>query len=169
MSGSKLIMLQKEAGETIFMQGDSGKTMYKVISGKVGVYLNYGSSEQIHLATLSEQNCFGEMALLNKAPRSATVVSLEKTLLLVVNEENFSTFVMENPHNAYNIMVNLARMVENSTAVIARMDKKMSPADQKSSRDWIKEGMLKYYGEMELRQGNVTSFEDGMKRMRLKI
>lgn len=143
MDNKKITMVGKDAGEIIFIQNDEGDTMYKVVSGKVGIYLNYGTHEQIKLAVLGEQSCFGEMSILNDAPRSATAVVLEKAVLLEITKNNFSSFVIENPHNALNIMTNLARMLENNTKKLIEVQQKNPSV--KTVKTNINDEILRHY------------------------
>ena len=85
-------------GDLIFRQGETGSCMYVIQSGKVGIYLNYGESQQTKLTELSSGQFLGEMGLLDKLPRSATAVSLsEDTVLEEIDEENFERSFSENP------------------------------------------------------------------------
>ena len=83
--------------EVIFRQGESSSCMYRVRSGKVGIFLDYGGEHQTKLTELGEERYFGEMGLLDKAPRSATAVALsDKTSLQVIYEEDFALCFEEN-------------------------------------------------------------------------
>ncbi len=131
---NKSMILVKQ-NEIIVRQGDTGKTMYKIISGRVGVYSGYGEADELLLATLTAQSFFGEMALLNDAPRSATAVALEDTLLLVINEENFALFIVNNPNNAYAIMKNLASMLDNNTRTLKDLSEELSKKDSLTKKE----------------------------------
>jgi len=75
-------------GEVIFYQGDSGVGMYIIEKGTVAIILE--PTEQV-LAELHEGEFFGEMALLNESPRSATAIARTHcTLLFFSHEELFS-------------------------------------------------------------------------------
>lgn len=71
-------------GEAIFYKGTIGSQMYLVLAGKVGVH-----DQGKLLATLTMGDMFGEMALVNKEPRSADVLALEDSRLFVLNESTF--------------------------------------------------------------------------------
>ena len=64
-------------GTVIFREGDPGDCMYEMQTGCVGVYCDYGGPNQKEVAKLYGGKTFGEMGLLDHAPRSATVVVLE--------------------------------------------------------------------------------------------
>ena len=59
-------------GDVIFRQGDFGNTMYEVRDGSVGIYLNYGEASEKKLTEVKRSQIFGEMAIIEVYPRSAT-------------------------------------------------------------------------------------------------
>ena len=66
-------------GEVIVQQGAPGVGMYIIQAGSARVELETPDGAHIHLATLGEQQFFGEMSLLDGAPRAASVVAAERT------------------------------------------------------------------------------------------
>ena len=62
-------------GTVIFMQGETGKCMYMLHGGNVGIYTNYGTADQVKLTELFPVACFGEMGMISDDARSATAVS----------------------------------------------------------------------------------------------
>ena len=79
------------AGETIFAKGDAGESMYIVLSGRVRV-----CDGDIELSVLSEREIFGELALLDPQPRSASVVAIEDARLFRLDGETFSQLMAGN-------------------------------------------------------------------------
>mgnify|MGYP001150788060 CR=1 FL=1 len=77
--------MQCVQNEVIFFKGTVGSQMYVVLGGKVGVF---GDNDKI-IATLTTGDMFGEMALVSKEPRSATVRALETSKLFVLTESAF--------------------------------------------------------------------------------
>lgn len=65
------------AGEAIMKQGDSGTTMYLVLSGSISVETDKGAGTSIHLAQLGRGACVGEVAMLTGSPRTATVKAVD--------------------------------------------------------------------------------------------
>ena len=95
-------------GEIIFRQGDPGDCMYDIFWGNVGVYVNYGTPEEKQLTTLKTDDFFGEMGLLDHAPRSATAVVLQnETQVQIIKEEDFEKFFAERPAKVFVIMQQL--------------------------------------------------------------
>ncbi len=73
-----------KAGEVIFEQGDAGEHLYVITRGQVEVVRG-----EERLASLGVGECFGEMAVLDRTKRSATVRTLEDTELLTTGREHF--------------------------------------------------------------------------------
>jgi len=88
-------------GEIIFREGDPGNCMYDIFWGRVGVYTGYGTPQEKKLAELKTEDFFGEMGLLDRAPRSATVVSLsDDTYLGVITESDFQNISRKSPRRS---------------------------------------------------------------------
>ena len=100
----------------IIREGDTSNVMYKILSGKVAVYLNYGQENEYLLGILSEQQCFGELEILCKKPSLYTVVAVYDVLLMQITEEEFDAFIRNNSRNASSIIRTLAHEVVNLKA-----------------------------------------------------
>ncbi len=111
----------------IFVEGDAGDAMYLVASGRVRVY----EGEPGRGKTLGEFGLgefFGEMALVDDKPRSASAETLEETQLLVINRENFDGMVLQNPNMALILIQALSARIR---ALTAELDKLRSAATRK--------------------------------------
>ena len=62
-------------GEVIMKEGDVGQSFFKLLDGKAGVYADYTKKNPFRLGFLNAGEFFGEMAILEASPRSATVVA----------------------------------------------------------------------------------------------
>ena len=84
--------------ETIFHQGDPGDSLYIIESGSVKIVLpSPGGEEGAIIATLGRGDFFGELALLDGAPDSATAVAIEPTESLVLRRDRFDELVENEP------------------------------------------------------------------------
>jgi CRP-like cAMP-binding protein len=81
------------AGEPIFAEGDPSDVAYIITAGAVEVVKAASSGEMV-LAILREGDIFGEMGLIDEAPRSATVRALEPVVATVVGREEFLQLVL---------------------------------------------------------------------------
>lgn len=91
----------------IFTEGSAEKSMYDIIEGKVGIYANYGTENESLLTELGPGKYFGEMAIIECMPRSATAVALEYTEVNVINYKEFDQYIVENPDKIIDIFQNL--------------------------------------------------------------
>ena len=100
-------------GEVIFKKDDPATELYVIQSGRVEI--QYGNRL---LDTLEEHNIFGEMALIDSAPRSATAVASTDVVLIPVSEKQFLFLVSETPFFALMVMRVLARRLRAANAAI---------------------------------------------------
>ncbi len=89
----------REQGEEIFAEGEAGDALYLVLDGKVRVHRG-----DRQIAELGERECFGEMAILDASPRSATVTAVTDTNLLKISREDFQEIMSEKPEIALGII-----------------------------------------------------------------
>lgn len=81
----------------VFQQGDPADDLYIIHSGRVRVFKKDNSGIQIELSRMGPGETFGEMALVTGEPRTATVESLEETVLLAVPREVFERILRDHP------------------------------------------------------------------------
>jgi CRP/FNR family cyclic AMP-dependent transcriptional regulator len=93
-----------KAGEVIFKEGDVAEELFIIQSGEVEIRLGNRVLE-----TLPQYSIFGEMALVDAAPRSATAVAASDVKLVPVTEKQFLFLVTNTPHFALNMMRVMAR------------------------------------------------------------
>lgn len=87
------------AGEIIFNVGDAADAFYMVRSGKVAVRLGNRT-----LSVLGEGEIFGEMALIDAGPRSATVIAETDCVVVPISEKQFLFMVSEAPYFGLSVM-----------------------------------------------------------------
>jgi hypothetical protein len=105
------------AGTTIFREGDTGDSLYVVLSG--GVRIVKGG---VDIAVLPKGACFGEMAVLDQAPRSADAVVSEEAMLLRIGAEEFYDALAENPALIQGVIRLLTKRLREANARIAHTD-----------------------------------------------
>jgi CRP/FNR family transcriptional regulator, cyclic AMP receptor protein len=91
------------AGDVIFAEGDPGTEMFGVLDGEVELR----TGDQV-IERLGEQGVFGEMALVDHAPRNLTAVAVTDCRLAVIDERQFLWLVQESPTFALRMMSTLA-------------------------------------------------------------
>ena len=93
-----------KAGDVIFRQGDPAQELFIVQSGEVEIRLGNRVLE-----TLPQYSIFGEMALIDTAPRSATAIAASDAKLVPVSEKQFLFLISNTPYFALNVMRVMAR------------------------------------------------------------
>ena len=91
------------AGEFVIKEGDTGETMYLIVSGEVSVVKGQGQDQEIELARIGTGDYFGEMALVDDIVRSATVRTEKESCFLVLHKQEFKEIVREYPQIALQI------------------------------------------------------------------
>jgi CRP-like cAMP-binding protein len=97
-------------GEAIVRQGEAGNCMYLIVSGKVEV-LDQEGGKEVRLAVLGPNDSFGEMAILDRERRSATVRAMGRVRTIIVDEENLQRSVVQYPWLAHRIMEKMSRRI----------------------------------------------------------
>ncbi|MBO5247393.1 MAG: cyclic nucleotide-binding domain-containing protein [Eubacterium sp.] len=96
-----------EEDSVIIREGEERPVMYKIVSGKVAVYLHYGTKDEYLIGILSEGRCFNERGVLHKSPSMYTMVAVYDALILSVSESEFEDFLRHNISNAMDIIKSL--------------------------------------------------------------
>jgi CRP-like cAMP-binding protein len=91
------------AGSVVFEVGAPGTEMYGVIDGEIELRTAHGKVFRI-----GPDETFGEMAIVDQAPRMATAVAVEETTLAVIDERTFLFLIHETPTFALQVMSSLA-------------------------------------------------------------
>jgi CRP-like cAMP-binding protein len=94
-------------GEYIFKEGDIGEVMFIIHKGKVNITKKTDEGEKV-LVTLSAGDFFGEMAIIDKAPRSASAIAGEETVCIVLDEELFEQQMQRNAKIVKKILKNMS-------------------------------------------------------------
>jgi len=138
---------QVNSGEIIFRQGESGDTFYEVIKGCVGIYLNYGEDSQQKLTDVREGHIFGEMALVDAFPRSATAVASEDSELNEVSVSEVKDYFKSNPDKIKNMLLeltgNLARLTDDYREVTSTV-KELYPVNDEPRKPSLLEKIKKF-------------------------
>jgi CRP-like cAMP-binding protein len=101
------------AGAVLFEEGEPGDHMYIVVSGEIELRRLVGGSERV-LAVLAAGEFFGEMAILNERPRSATAVVRSAARLLVIDRTTFEAMLRARPEIALRMIKGLAGRLDST-------------------------------------------------------
>ena len=92
-----------KAGEMIFSEFENGGAFYLIQTGRVQLVKITGDMERT-LDIINPSDMFGEMAILENSPRSATAIALDEVTVLEFNSENFETLMLGNPQIALKLL-----------------------------------------------------------------
>ncbi|MCR5301310.1 MAG: cyclic nucleotide-binding domain-containing protein [Lachnospiraceae bacterium] len=107
---------QFKKGEVIFREGEMGDTLYQIEEGTVSIYAAYEEKEQQLLTQLGKGKIFGEMAVVEAYPRSATAVAEDDVTVLEVESSEVADFFKTNPDRIMDIMKSLSGRLRSLTA-----------------------------------------------------
>jgi SulP family sulfate permease len=98
-----------DKGRTVFGEGEQGKELFIITSGTASAYLRQASGADIRLATFAPGTIFGELALLDPGPRSASVIADDRLVCYALSDESFRLLSHESPEVAIRLLANLSR------------------------------------------------------------
>ena len=98
------------SGEQIFAEGEPGDALYLIVEGRVKVHK--GEKELVRLGV---RDVFGEMAVLDSEPRSASVTAVEDAVLLKIGRDDFRDILTERPEIAMGVMKVLPRRLRETS------------------------------------------------------
>lgn len=107
----KLVPRRFGESQIIFHHGDPGGLLYIITAGKVKISYTMPDGQEALLAILGSGDFFGELALLDDAPRSATAEAMDETETLTLHRDAFIAYIGDNPNFAYHVMRTLAKRI----------------------------------------------------------
>jgi CRP-like cAMP-binding protein len=105
-----------EKDNTVFHAGDPADAVFVVASGRVKVVITSSDGKEFILTVLGAGQVFGEMALLESAPRSASVVTLSAVEVLVINRTDFQRLLETSPRISLRLMAILSRRLRRANS-----------------------------------------------------
>ncbi len=108
-------------GAVIVFRDDPGDALYVVAEGQVKVVLVAEDGREVILSVLGPGHVFGEMALLDEQPRSAHVIAMQDSILLVLRREDFQAQLRATPGLAIGLLRELTRRLRRADEQIGRL------------------------------------------------
>ena len=105
----------------VISEGDEATSMFIIVSGSVKVYHTEADGKETILNSQGPGQHFGELALVDDAPRSASVMTQEQSRLLVLSKAAFRECLEESPEVGYHLVQALARQVRRLTETVNMM------------------------------------------------
>jgi CRP/FNR family cyclic AMP-dependent transcriptional regulator len=106
---------------TVMASGDPTDSLYIVLSGRLKVMMSDAEGKEVILSILGPGEFFGEMGLIDDAPRSASVVSIEACELLSIAKRDFKKSLAENFEMAQAVMRGLVRRLREADRKIGSL------------------------------------------------
>ncbi len=105
----------------LFMEGDENNQLFIIESGKIRVFVNGEDGKQVTLNFMGEGEYFGELALIDGNPRSASVMTVSDSVFVTVSRKNFQQFIASHPEYALDMMQQLVRRIRTLTESVKDM------------------------------------------------
>ena len=113
------------ANAILITEGDQTDSLYVIVEGEVKVFANDNNGKEVILNILGPGEYFGEIALVDDQPRSASVMTIAPTKVMIISKGNFKRCLEENPDMSFNLIRALTKQVRaltDSVKNLALMD-----------------------------------------------
>lgn len=117
------------AGDLVFSQGDLGTDMFIIQEGEVDIIKHIGGESHL-LSHLEKGDFFGEMALLENAPRTADALAKTDVKVVVINGSRFDEMLRKNPEIAVRIIRKYSKRLREANTLLERLVGREVDADQ---------------------------------------
>lgn len=109
------------AGDVLFRRGDQGEAMYEIISGAIRIYTEDGQGNELTLVIRRAGEVVGELALLDKQPRSASAAAAEPLQVMVLHRDQFMKFLQDRPAVGMHMMRTLTGRIRYTTEYLQKV------------------------------------------------
>lgn len=124
------------AGRMIFALGDAGNAMYIVESGDVNIHLPGQNSQRISLKDVARGEYFGELALFDKKPRSASAVATSDAVLLELKQDTLTTYLERRPAAAMAILQTMSERLRETNELLSARAARNVDAEFDKNLSW---------------------------------
>ena len=157
------------SGDVLFREGEVGDFAYQVVKGKIEV-TKFNGDEYVTLAMLEKGALFGEMALIDKQPRSAMARAVNEATVREIDKDALLGYLKNSPQTAFNMMQQLASYARNANEKLS-VDAFSSEEEATTSDDMEEESEEK----KEKRKKKIIlnelldEFDDDIDRLKSKV
>jgi CRP/FNR family cyclic AMP-dependent transcriptional regulator len=124
------------AGQMIINLGDAGTSMFIVAQGDVNIYLPGEASRRISLKDIATGEYFGEIALFDDKPRSASAMATTDALLLELDRDTLSKYLVQRPQSAMTLLRTLAARLRETNEMLSQRAAKNMVQEIESKLTW---------------------------------
>lgn len=125
--GASLGTRSFERGATIFHQGSDGDELYLIVSGQVRIYTVSQLGQEISVKIFRDGDFFGELALLDGRPRSASAEAMRRTVTLTLHRAAFLTAIRADPEIAVTVLEELSGRLRHTNIYIEHLASTSAP------------------------------------------
>ena len=116
-----------KSGEIIFNESDRGDALYVIDSGSVRIWVLDEDIKPVTLTELKEGDFFGELAVLDRGPRSTNATAITDTELHRLSSDDFQSFLLQHPETSIDVICEIgARMRQTNTLVTKRVTRNIN-------------------------------------------
>jgi len=159
------------SGDVLFREGEVGDFAYQIVKGKVEV-CKFNGDEYVTLSILEKGALFGEMALIDKQPRSAMARATEETVVKEIDKDALLGFLKNSPQTAFNMMQQLASYARNANEKL-NVDAFSSDSEETQNEEKIEKELTDEEKQAnfrkELMNELLDEFDDDIDRIKSKV
>jgi len=105
----------------VVQEGELGNALYVILKGSVKISYYAPDGREVVLSLLQEGSIFGEMSLLDKQPRSATVSTLEESKLAQLRQKDFERLLLNQPQITLKLLTEVVSRLRRTSMVLERI------------------------------------------------
>ena len=159
------------AGDVLFREGEVGDYAYQVVKGKIEV-CKFNGDEYVTLSILEKNALFGEMALIDKQPRSAMARAVDEAVVKEIDKDALLGYLKNSPQTAFNMMQQLASYARNANEKLSvdafSSDSEANESDDDNGKKELSEEEKKKKVNSELMNELLDEFDDDIDRIKSK-
>ncbi|MCU1266545.1 MAG: hypothetical protein JWM21_2863 [Acidobacteria bacterium] len=110
--------LKVPEGHTLFQAGDPGDSLFIVQSGEIELFIKDTAGQKIVLTTAQNGDMFGELAMLDTGPRTATAVALTDTEVLILDRDDLVLLFQKKPESALHMLAALSGLTRKADELL---------------------------------------------------
>ena len=157
------------SGDVLFREGEVGDFAYQIVKGKIEV-CKFNGDEYVTLSILEKGALFGEMALIDKQPRSAMARATEETTVKEIDQQALLGYLKNSPQTAFNMMQQLASYARNANEKLS-VDAFESGSDNQvidDQSDELSEEEKQNKSKKDMMRELLDEFDDDIDRIKTK-
>ena len=157
------------AGDVLFREGEVGDFAYQIVKGKIEV-CKFNGDEYVTLSILEKGALFGEMALIDKQPRSAMARAVDEAVVKEIDKNALLGFLKNSPQTAFNMMQQLASYARNANEKLSvdafSSDSDSSNIEENDEQKELSEEDKKKKENSKMMNELLDEFEDDIDRIK---